>query len=86
MTASVIESFEQVCSYTTLSENTYYILMANVALKFVVGGLKVDVVRDFHEKHHAVNVTACEFLELMLKSSKDRGCASTVAHLIIDHL
>ena len=42
--------------------------------------------RDFHEKHHAVNVTACEFLELMLKSSKDRGCASTVAHMIIDHL
>jgi len=31
-----------------------------------------------------VNATACEYLELQLRSSKDKSIATIVAHMIID--
>ena len=40
----------------------------------------------FSTETHSVNATACEFLELILKSSKESDTASKIAHEIIKRI
>jgi hypothetical protein len=46
--------------------------------------LKQEVIKKFSERHHSVNATACEYLELQLKTSKERPIATYIAHIIVD--
>jgi len=77
-----------VCPYIRLENDnyTYYMVITHICVKFIVGQLKVEFIKRFQDKHHSVNATACEYLELMLRSSKDRTIATNVAHLIIDSI
>ena len=59
-------------------------IITHICVKFIVGGLKVDLVKKFQEKHHSVNATACEYLELQLKSSKEKPISIYTAHSIVD--
>jgi len=44
---AVKDQFELVCPYISLEEDTYYHVITNISVKFIVGQLKVDVVKRF---------------------------------------
>ena len=80
--------FKNVSPYIDLEEEPYfqqyYYLIVIISVKFIVGQLRVDQIQHFSDQHHAVNATACEFLELLLKNSKEKDMAAKTAHIIID--
>lgn len=86
VTENIITKFKEVFKYVELENETYYNLFIHISVKFIVGQLKNEQVSRFSSDTHSVNATACEFLELILKSSKDSERAAEVGHEIISRI
>ena len=83
VTEKILEQFRDVFKYVELEQESYYFIFVQVCVKFIIGQMNNAQASRFTTETHSVNATACEFLEMILKSSKESYAASKVAHEII---
>lgn len=83
VTDKILEQFRDVFKYVELENETYYHVLIQISVKFIIGQLNNAQASKFATETHSVNATACEFLELILKSSKDTSVSTEVAHEIV---
>ena len=86
VTQNIMVKFREVFKYVELTDETYYQVFIQICVKFIVGQLQNEQLSKNSSDTHSVNATACEFLELILKSSKETGVVSMVAHGIIQRI
>jgi len=86
VTEKILEQFREVFKYVELENETYYHVFIQICVKFIIGQLNNAQASRFATETHSVNATACELLELILKSSKDTDTATVVAHEIINRI
>jgi hypothetical protein len=86
VTPSIMHKFKEVFKYVEVVNETYFQVFIHICVKFIVGQLKSDQMSKYSSDAHSVNATACEFLELLFRSSKDSPVTSMAAHEMLPRL
>ncbi|CAI2382310.1 unnamed protein product [Moneuplotes crassus] len=86
VTPAIMTKFREVFKYVELVDETYYQILIQVCVKFIVGHIKQGEISKYATDTHSVNATACEFLELILRSSKESDVTAMVAAEILPRI
>lgn len=86
VTERIMNKFKEVFKHVDITDGTYYDLFIHISVKFIIAQLNQEQINKLVPDSHSVNATACEFLELILRSSKEFPVSWYVAHDIIGRI